>query len=489
MGAVKRKRGRPAAVSGITKRWVFTTLSVITLILFLVALSSGLILRNYYRKVAENVIDSKVQITTVQSFFQSRIEEGDDYENIARSFIESFAYSNLMDVWVVSGDSEVIISSTGFAAQPAAGMPDVPAAMAAETGSATWIGRNINGEKVFSKAYAISDTDGDQLGAIRLIVSLQDVEAQRRVYTVLIILICAVALVMVYISGQYFIRSIVRPVGKINEAAGRIARGDFKVRVDYDNTGDEISELCSTINYMAEEIARTENVKNDFISTVSHELRTPLTAIKGWAETLRDVGVGEEELTKRGISVIIDEADRLYALVEDLLDFSRMESGNMVMRAQKTDLFTELNAAVELFRARAQRDGIQLETHIPDGTAPVMADAAMLKQIFANLLDNAFKYTPDGGRVAVFAELDRDTAVISIADTGCGIAPKDLPHVKEKFYKADVSVKGSGIGLAVVDEMVTLHGGTLDIASSYGTGTVVTVMLPLISEAEEQPEA
>ena len=228
---------------------------------------------------------------------------------------------------------------------------------------------------------------------------------------------------------------------------------------------------------MSEEIARADRVKNDFISTVSHELRTPLTAIKGWAETIRDIG--DAEMTEKGIDVIISETDRLYNIVEDLLDFSKMQSGRMVMRAEPVDLVDELESAVNVFNDRSKRDGITLIYNNPDITAPMSADRNLIKQVFANILDNAFKYTKRGGRVAVFAERAGNKLIVSVADTGCGISPEDLPHITEKFYKANMSVRGSGIGLAVVDEIIEMHGGNLDIASTVGIGTVVTIFLPI----------
>lgn len=289
--------------------------------------------------------------------------------------------------------------------------------------------------------------------------------------------LCIIALALVAVSGLFFVRSIVRPVGRINETAKLIAKGDFNARVENSNSNDEISELCDTVNYMSEEIARSDKVKNDFISTVSHELRTPLTAIKGWAETIRDFD--DAEMTAKGIDVIISETDRLYNIVEDLLDFSKMQSGRLTMRCEPVDIVHELDSAVEVFRDRAKREGITLVYSIPDITAPMSADRNLIKQVFANILDNAFKYTQSGGRVAIFSEKCDGDLIVSIADTGCGISKEDLPHITEKFYKANMSVRGSGIGLAVVDEIIKLHNGKLDIASTQGKGTVVTIFLPI----------
>lgn len=463
---------------GITKRWIKNTLSVIILILVVVNVCASVFLKSYYYEMAENTIDSKVQHSAVQTFFNNYTNSsGDLFAEGAREFAESFGYSYLMDLWVIDKDGKPLVSSAGFSVPDSSVMADFEMAKSYENGSGLWTGRNNNGEKIMAKTFLIKNSDGTLAGAVRLIVSLEELDRQHVVYTVFIIVLSIIALSLVTVSGMFFVRSIVRPVANINETAKLIASGDFNARVESGNNEDEISELCDTINYMSEEIARADRVKNDFISTVSHELRTPLTAIKGWAETIRDIG--DEEMTEKGIDIIISETDRLYNIVEDLLDFSKMQSGRMVMRAEPVDLVDELESAVNVFNDRSKRDGITLIYNNPDLTAPMSADRNLIKQVFANILDNAFKYTKRGGRVAVFAERAGKNLVVSVADTGCGISPEDLPHITEKFYKANMSVRGSGIGLAVVDEIIEMHGGKLDIASSVGIGTVVTIFLPI----------
>ncbi|MCD7828682.1 MAG: HAMP domain-containing histidine kinase [Clostridiales bacterium] len=464
---------------GITRRWVINTLSVISVFVLATVTVASIALRQYYYRIAETTIDSKVQQSAVRTFFKSYVDSGSQtFEEGARDFVESFSYSYLMDVWVLDSSGKVVVTSSGFFDSDTGDMEDYTAALASDDGTGLWTGNNVNDEKIMAKTLTILNSDGTNAGAVRLIVSLEDLDRQHVGYTILIAIIGLIAIALVAISGSFFIRSIVRPVGRINETAKLIAKGDFSARVEKDNTNDEISELCDTVNYMCEEIARADNVKNDFISTVSHELRTPLTAIKGWAETIKFMGPEDHEMNKKGIDIIISETDRLYNIVEDLLDFSKMQSGRMTMRAEPMDAVKELNMAVDVFNDRAVRDMITLIYNEPEFTAPMLADKNLIKQVFANILDNAFKYTKSGGRVAVFAEISNGDFIISVADTGCGISKADLPHVKEKFYKANVSVRGSGIGLAVVDEIIAMHGGQLDISSTEGKGTVVTIFLP-----------
>ena len=257
-------------------------------------------------------------------------------------------------------------------------------------------------------------------------------------------------------------------------------------RIESRQYDDEIGELCETINYMASEISATDKMRNDFISTVSHEMRTPLTAIKGWGETLLQVGETDPSLTKRGIEVIINESTRLTGVVEDLLDLSKLVNGRLSLRAERIDVLAELDEAAFVFKDRSMREGVELIYNVPHTPAPMDGDPNRIRQVFVNILDNAFKYTPQGGKINVYAEIEnnpdndeKQTLKIYVEDTGCGIATEDLPRIREKFYKSNISVRGSGIGLAVCDEMMKLHDGKIDIKSELDKGTLVILSLPI----------
>lgn len=282
----------------------------------------------------------------------------------------------------------------------------------------------------------------------------------------------------VALSSSYFISSIVNPVTEIGRAARRIALGeyDFRIEKKYD---DEIGELCDTLNYMAGEIDTAERMKNDFISSVSHELRTPLTAIKGWSETLRQVGPDDTEMMEKGLDVIAGEAERLSGIVEELLDFSRMQSGHLMMKFGRTDVVAELEEAVFLFRDRAEKSGIAMQYVEAPDIQPVLGDRDRLKQVFINVLDNAIKYSNAGGKIRVEAADMGGHVQIVVSDTGVGISKEDLPNIKNKFYKANKTRPGSGIGLALADEIIRRHKGRLDIESEEGVGTTVIITLPV----------
>ena len=236
---------------------------------------------------------------------------------------------------------------------------------------------------------------------------------------------------------------------------------------------------------MASELENAEKLKNDFISSVSHELRTPLTAIKGWGETVRLSVDESDEVIRHGIDVVLGEADRLSGLVEDLLDFSRIEAGKLTITPTLSNPVEIVNSVVDMYNEIARQQKLTLVFVKPEYDTHIMADRDRIKQVFINVIDNAIKYTEQGGHIVVSAHNEEGCIRVTVSDTGCGIAQKDLNHIKEKFYKANNNVRGSGIGLAVADEIIKQHNGLLFVESVEGEGTTVTVVLPTV---EVQPE-
>ena len=268
------------------------------------------------------------------------------------------------------------------------------------------------------------------------------------------------------------------PIKELKNTAAAIAKGDFSVHPEYDRE-DEIGELYDSMGYMATELGRIDKMKSDFITTVSHELRTPLTAIEGWGETLISMDDTDPELNRKGLQVIVSESNRLSGLVEELLDFSRIQKDTFIMKQEPIDLLAELDETALVFSETAKRDGKQFVYDAPEIPAMSKGDADRIKQAFVNIIGNAIKYTEPGGLIEIHANIVENELIIFVKDNGCGISEEDLPRVKEKFFKANDRVHGNGIGLAVSDEIITRHGGTLDIKSTLGEGTIVKITLPL----------
>ena len=336
--------------------------------------------------------------------------------------------------------------------------------------------RTAMGEKVMAVTTLLPRAAGE-IVAVRFVTSLTLVDQSIAALVAFsLALVTAVVLFSVW-TGMFFIRSIVRPIGEIEATAAKIAEGNLDTRIE-NKYNDEIGKLSDTINHMAGELDKTERMKNEFISSVSHELRTPLTSIKGWVETIAAIRDPADPNFRRGVQVISSEADRLYSMVEELLDFSRMQNG-LKLDLQLLDLVAEVSDAAIMVERRVELEGLHLAYDEPEEPMPVMADPARLRQVFINVLDNAVKYSPPHGTVRMDVLSDGNSAFVNISDEGRGIAPDDLENVKVKFFKGKGAVRGSGIGLAVVDEIVTALDGSVDIQSEVGRGTTVTVRLPL----------
>ncbi len=467
------------AVKKITKRWLFNSLGVILVILIALEVMIAFSIKDYYYGSVENVMDSQVQ--TLSGLLSKYYSEGnEDYEDYFRSIVTSFEKRNVMEFMVMGEDGNIALTSSGFIPEADSLTPDCFEAKHSIKKTAEYTG-DLNGEKVMSVT-VIPDGRTNEFYAFRLVTSLEMVDKQINFAIIGTSLICIAIIFFVVVSGSYFINSIVNPVGQINETAKKIAEGDFNAKIEK-KTDDEIGELCETINYMADELGATEKMKNDFISSVSHELRTPLTAIKGWAEMLEDASkdnTADSATLQRGMGVIISETERLSVMVEELLDFSRLQSGRMVLQQTKLDIIAELSEAVLTFEQRAVREKKELIYTEIDDIIPVFGDKNRLRQVFVNIIDNALKYSDEGGSVTVSTiRLENGFVDIVVKDTGIGIPAEQLDKVKTKFFKGNATRRGSGIGLAVADEIVTMHGGELLLDSVEGDGTTVTIRLPI----------
>ncbi|MCI8554523.1 MAG: HAMP domain-containing histidine kinase [Clostridiales bacterium] len=457
----------------ITRRWMLNNLSVIITMLLIFEIAFAGAVRSYFYKNVEYSLEKRAE-GVMATYMDYDLNAG--MTNSYRTFVDRFQDKDLMEIQVLDASGRVLISSLGFVPRQES-MPDYAAACTSSDRTGVWHGRNSAGENVMAYTTIMTGSDGTFIGALRYVVSLSPFDRQLWLIIGVMGLFSVIVVLFVVFSSTYFVNSIVQPVMDIGRAARRIALGDYQFRIEkkYD---DEIGDLCDTINYMAGEISAAEKVKNDFISSVSHELRTPLTAIKGWGETLRQVDRGDAEMLDKGLEVIIGEAERLSGIVEELLDFSRMQGGRLNMKFGKMDILAELDETVLLFRERAAREGVGLQYIETEDLPPVVGDRDRLKQVFINVIDNAIKYTGQGGRVRIETADMSGRVQIVISDTGMGISKEDLPNVKEKFYRANHTRPGSGIGLALADEIIRWHKGRLDIDSEEGVGTTVTILLP-----------
>ena len=468
--------------SGITRRWLCGSLLMTVLLVLLV---EGMFLysctRSYYNSVQQTMYRRFSSISgQLKMYTGDTAQKASASRSVAlRRMVEQFSDKDKYEFMLLDSYGSVIASSSGTDAEGILTSADFEQAQETGDGMGVAIYRTDSSEMVMAVCCLVPYAAED-VAAMRLVTSLTLVQNQLKNVFLISIVVVITILGFTVASGLYFVRSIVVPLGQVERPAASIARGELDVRLPVTGDArDEVDRLRGTINRMAEGLEETEKMKNEFISSVSHELRTPLTSIRGWVETLRTLDDPEDENYRKGLEIINNETARLYNMVEELLDFSRLQNGRLKMSCHPLDLVAELTDAVLFCEARIQREGLLLSYSEPEEMIPVYADPNRLRQVFINILDNAIKYSAPGGRITVKIWQGEYKAFIEIIDQGRGIPPEDLENVKTKFYKGSNSVRGSGIGLALVDSIMTALDGTLDLKSTLGRGTVVTLGLPI----------
>jgi two-component system sensor histidine kinase ResE len=250
----------------------------------------------------------------------------------------------------------------------------------------------------------------------------------------------------------------------------------------------EVRELTRAFNAMLERVRSSQASQRNFVANVSHELKTPLTSVQGFAQAILDGTANTPTEQKQAAEVIYNESGRMHRMVLDLLDLARLDAGTADLKMVQVDMRLLLDSITEKFSLQAQKNGITLELDAPPDLPFLVADGDRLAQVFTNLVDNALRYTPSGGRVTLQAGSNQTEMEICVADTGAGIPADAIPHIFERFYQADLSrlgegKHGAGLGLAIVHEIVAAHSGRITVRSQEGLGTTFTVHLPLVQPA------
>lgn len=449
----------------------FMLIIVITVAILQVVLSNAI--KDYYYKNVEDILTSQIVYSTD---FYSRYFSTFTINDIIIGDIDLFFKYTTAQVQLLSLDGELLLDSLGVVHEGQINTSDVIQAKNMEKG--VWIGNvHYDDSPIMAVSLPLSNYE-EPIGIIRFITSLEETNNTIDRINMFMVLI---GIVVIGISGLVAVvlaNSIIKPLLEVTDVAQKMADGQLhirgKVKID-----DEIGKLSNTLNYMAEEILKKEQIKNDFISSISHELRTPLTSIKGWAITLQGDDTLDTELLKDGLEIIETESDRLTKMVEELLDFSKFISGRISLEKSVFSIRDTIKMIEKQYMPRAKNNEIDLVVNISDNVQLFLGDENRIKQLLLNLLDNAVKFTPSGGKVLLDVSIGDNNLVLIIKDTGIGILQEDLPHVKEKFYKGKHSKSHSGIGLSICQEIVTLCDGSLDIDSEVNIGTTVKVKLPI----------
>jgi two-component system OmpR family sensor kinase len=303
-----------------------------------------------------------------------------------------------------------------------------------------------------------------------------------------------VAFVLSILLAYLIARSIAKPLQHITLATEKIARGDYDQQLKI-TSPDEVRRLAASFNVMTQEVKASRQAQRDFVANVSHELKTPLTSIQGFSQAILDGTASDGKAQCHAAQIINDEAERMTRLVNELLDLAKLDAGQVVMAQEPVDMGQLLRGCVEKQTPQAAKGGVELRLDL-EVLPRLTGDNDRLAQVFTNLVDNALKHTPQGGRVTVAArevmgqparkgEKAISRIEVSVADTGSGIPPEDLSRVFERFYQVDKSrqrkSKGAGLGLAIAKEIIQAHGGQIKAESVVGVGTKFTVALPALA--------
>lgn len=464
-------------IRGLRRRWLLNTVGVVFTLGLVCVMVITAVFAGYYYTSMESDLYYRAKTTT--EFFADYLNQNyNEYYQSCITYAQTFEDKNKLELQFISTEGRLVASSYGEWAVQLSITSDITDAVNTRT-ITPYLGMDPQtGERIMAMSSPMIYSNGEVIGVLRYVTSLHIVDM--RIVSVACVSMFALLMIaaVVLISSNYYIRSILVPLAEIIEKAKRITNGSYGIQIStkYD---DEIGELANTINEMSIKINQNEKMQTEFISSLSHELRTPLTAITGWSETL----LSSEELdkqTSRGVKIILGEAKRLTELVVELLDFTRIQDGRMTLNMELTDVRSEFEDTVYMYGSRLAQDGITLEYMDNDDDIPeISCDPKRLRQVFLNILDNAAKHGGDGKRIEASINCSGDAVIVSIRDYGPGIPEDEIPLVKRKFYKGSSKARGSGIGLAVCDEIVQMHGGALTLENALGGGMLVTVQLPL----------
>lgn len=462
---------------------IFRSFSLI--ILLIVIIFQAFIILGLRQMVYNNL--EKIMETNLDNITY-RISSTEDTSDIV-DLISTYDKTNLQNsnsqIQFITKNRNVVYDSIGVLYNNPVSYPDIDKAISGQMG--IWMGKvDYTKQNVIAISKPIYDLNNNNLGVLRMISSTSHLDRfiiEIISFTVLISLIVITSTLFI---SNYFSKSIVKPLKSLSDVAVKIADGQTDVRSDID-ADLEIMQLSRAINYMADELIKKDELKNDFISSVSHELRTPLTSIKGWAMTVQSIKESDDELVNEGLNIIVNESDRLSEMVEELLDVSRYDSGRVTLKKENVDVKSYLLEIILETEGRILNADEIFCVDLADNLGKISIDRKRMKQVFINIFDNAIKFTDKGGAIILTTRRNSmDELIISIADTGAGIQKDDIKRVKEKFYKGNLGQSHTGLGLSIADEIVMLHNGRLEVESEVDKGTRMTIILP--GKKDEQDE-
>ncbi|OAA91499.1 sensor histidine kinase [Clostridium coskatii] len=460
-------------LNGIKERMIGSYLFII--IFTVVIIESFLIfsISRYYYKNMENMVSNQIKVSV--DFYNSYLASSSLKKNISDN-ADIFWKNTSAEVQVIDVSGRMLMDSIGNFIPGKVNGEDIKDALNGELGISIKTDKKTS-EKVLYVSKALKSNRKVE-GVLRFVTSLSEVDMIIKKISFMLIFIGIAVIIMAGIISVFISNSITRPLREVTAMARKMASGRFNERIEK-KRDDEIGELFDALNFMADEILKNEKLKNEFVASVSHELRTPLTSIKGWASTMRTGDFSDKEELQTGLEIIENESDRLTKMVEELLDFSKFISGKITLKKDYVDIKNTIEYIKKQFSLRAWRQNINFSVKVQDNMPLILLDENRIKQVLNNLLDNAFKFTQEGGKVTLKAFVRDENLIMIVDDTGIGIPEDELPKVTEKFFKGKSDKCSNGIGLSICKEIVSLHGGKIEITSELVKGTEITLTIPV----------
>ena len=455
----------------------YITIALVTVLilegLFAVAISE------YYVGGVERILANQAE--TSATFFSQYADAGDIYKK-SNYIFENLDVEETALIEVIDMQGHVVIDSTGSSAEEIINTSDV--AQALKGNSAVWRGRSELNEPIVAVSAPIYDGSA-VVGVLRYVSSLAPAYQVLGQFFALLLLFGLGVIAVAFLYGRAMAQRILEPIQELVRVTEEVAQGNYKVTaIKYHN--DEIGQLVDAVNIMTKEITRADQAKSEFISSISHELRTPLAAIKGWAETMQDMK-DDVEVVEEGLSIVSKETDRLIILVNDLLDFSRLQAHRIELKKEEFSISDLLENIIGQFTVRCQQERIKMMLLTDNQESWVFADYNRLKQVLINVVDNAMKFTVGrpNAEIRISSQVLDDQIIVIVEDNGSGISPEDLQRVKEKFYKGSSNKSGTGLGLSIASEIMELHGGKMLIDSTLNVGTKVVLVMPFFYDVQQ----
>lgn len=445
-------------------------MALVIVVLILLWLFQIVFLESFYTRM--RISDMKNEGSSIANLLYDGTKA--EFENN----LEAFAFNNNLSVELLDLDRNSIYTtgSTGFSGQ----IPMQRNIARSEAFQDVLIGKEVMiplthprfGNKFMLIGLPVKQS-GQLSGVLLINMPLAPVDdtafiLKWQLFYITLILLAAALLLSFFLS-----RSFTRPIMEIKKVSETMVSGDFSARVKLKKQ-DEIGKLAETINYLGQQLAKIEQLRKDLIANISHELRTPLSIIRGYAETIRDVTGDAPEKREKQLGIIIEETERLSKIVDDILNLSQLQAGYFHLNKSRFPIKDVLDAVVKRYDVLSEKTGVQIVLQ-DSNYALVEADEKRIEQVLYNLINNGINHTLPGGTVTVKAIDYMKVVRIEVSDTGSGIPEEDLPHIWDRYYKAekttDKSSMGTGLGLAIVKSVKEAQQAAYGVESKKAVGT------------------